>query len=182
MDDEMRFADGVGEDDFDDEFRANDDMVSTFYAFMDESDEKMSTERFLAFLNALAKGVFDEAVVPMPFVDVNNALDGAFDPETVSEGDEFQLEEDARFRMDTITDSDGKLWLPLFFNVEALHKGQTANVIMPVPLLDVLQIGLGDDELMGVVVDPFDRPCTLKKELLERFLGDCEEWQEKNEK
>lgn len=112
----------------------------------------------------------------------NIALDGAFDPETVSECDEFQLEEDARFRMDTITDSDGKLWLPLFFNVEALHKGQTANVIMPVPLLDVLQIGLGDDELMGVVVDPFDRPCTLKKELLERFLGDCEEWQKENEK
>lgn len=69
-----------------------------------------------------------------------------------------------------------------FFNTEALHKGQTANVIMPAPLLDVLQIGSGDDELIGVVVDPFDRPCTLKKELLENFLKDCEEWQKEHEK
>lgn len=67
MNDEKRFADEVSGDDFDDEFRANDAMESALYAFMNESDEKMSTERFMAFLNALAKCVFDEAVVPMPF-------------------------------------------------------------------------------------------------------------------
>lgn len=123
----------------------------------------------------MAQGIFKETVVPMPFVDVNNAFPGAIDPENIKEGDEFKLDEDIKLRMDTVTDPDGKLWLPLFFNTEALHKGQTANVIMSVAILDVLQIGLGDEEIMGVVVDPFDKPWTLPKELLKRFLKDCEE-------
>lgn len=46
---------------------------------------------------------------------MNNALDRAFDPESSKVGDEVQLDEDVRLRMDTITDSDGKLWLPLLF-------------------------------------------------------------------
>ena len=68
--------------------------------------------------------------------------------------------------MDTMKDPDGNLWLPLFFNTEAMHKGETANIIMPVTILDVLKFGLEGENLKGVVIDPFDRPFTLSNPLV----------------
>ena len=47
---------------------------------------------------------------------------------------------------------------------------------MPVSLLDVLKFGLEGRKVMGVVIDPFDRPFTLTKDLLEKFLSDYEGW------
>ena len=126
------------------------------------------------FLNAMTKGINSELVVPMPFVDVNNTFNAAFNPENAKIGETLQLKEEVRLRMDTMKDSNGNLWIPLFFNSEMLHKGETANIIMPVNLVDVLKHGLEDEELLGVVIVPFDRPFTLSKDLLGKFLSDCE--------
>ena len=86
----------------------------------------------------MAQGIFKELDVPMPFVDVNNTFDAAFNLENAKIGETLQLQEEVRLRMDTMKDPDGNLWLPLFFNTEAMHKGETAIIIMPVAILDVL--------------------------------------------
>ncbi len=73
----------------------------------------------------------------------------------------------------------GDMWLPLFFSLEALHKGETANIVMPVALGDVLKIGLEREDLSGVVIDPFDKPFTLNKKQLKEFLSVYEDWRSK---
>ncbi len=40
---------------------------------------------------------------------------------------------------------------------------------------DVLKFGLGGEDLKGVVVDPFEKPFTMSKELLEKFISEYEE-------
>ena len=90
--------------------------------------------------------------------------------------DTFQIEEEVRLRMDTMIDGENGLWLPLFINRRELDKGQTANVIMPVLIMDVLKSGLERDDVKGVVVNPFGRAFTMPKELLQKFIGDYEAW------
>ena len=68
----------------------------------------------------------------------------------------------------------------MFLNNRELSKGQTANVIMPVAILDVLKFGLNGSDLKGVVVNPFGRPFIMTKDLLEKFIEDYEAWAEKN--
>lgn len=116
----------------------------------------------------------------MPFVDVNNALMEGLDIEHAMAGDTVQLREEMRLRMDTMTDGDGNLWLPMFLNNRELSKGQTANVIMPVAILDILKFGLKGSDLKGVVVNPFGKSFIMTKDLLEKFIEDYEAWAEKN--
>ena len=115
----------------------------------------------------------------MPFEDVNNTFSRNFDPDQVQVGDTICMEEQARLRMDTMKDPEGNLWLPLFTDMDELHKGQTANVIMPVYIYDVLEFGLNGEDLSGVVINPFDKPFTLTKDMLMGFLDDYKAWAEK---
>lgn len=167
---------GRGEAERKDEYEGNGALEAAYYGFRNEPDEERRKDCFVDFLNAMAKRLSDEAIVPMPFVDVNNAFCKAFDIENVKLGEVRQTQEEVRLRMDTMKDPDGNLWLPLFFNTEAMHKGQTANIIMQVSLLDVLELGLEGEDLSGVVIDPFDQPFTLSKDLLASFLSDYKGW------
>ena len=115
----------------------------------------------------------------MPFEDVNNSFAGNVDLDQVQRGDTICMEEQVRLRMDTMKDPEGKLWLPLFFDMDDLHKGQTANVIMPVYIYDVLKFGLEGEDLSGVVISPFDKAFTLTKDMLRGFLTDYEAWAKK---
>ena len=81
--------------------------------------------------------------------------------------------------MDTLIDGEGKYWLPLYINKRELEKGETANVIMPVAILDVLKCGLAGDDLQGVVVNPFGKSFIMDKELLKKFIEDYEAWAKK---
>ena len=94
--------------------------------------------------------------------------------------DTIHCEEEVRLRMDTMMDGEGGLWLPLFINNRELSKGQTANITMPVPIMDVLKHGLHGEDLKGVVINPFGKAFTMPKELLKKFIEDYEAWAEKN--
>lgn len=163
-----------------DDYVENAPLDAALMLFLGEEDEKKRSESFITFLNIMAKRISEGATVPMPFVDVNNALMEGLDIEHAMAGDTVQLREEVRLRMDTMTDGDGNLWLPMFLNNRELSKGQTANVIMPVAILDVLKFGLKGSDLKGVVVNPFGRPFIMPKDLLEKFIEDYEAWAEKN--
>ncbi len=163
-----------------DQYADNAPLDAALTLFLNEEDEKKRTEGFITFLNVMAKRISDDAIVPMPFVDVNNTLMEGIDIEHAMTGDTVQLQEEVRLRMDTMTDGDGNLRLPLFLNSRELNRGQTANVIMPVAILDVLRFGLHGDDLKGVVINPFGRAFTMTKDLLEKFISDYESWADKN--
>ena len=168
------------ENDHSDDYVDNAPLDAALMLFLSEKDEDKKTEGFITFLNILAKRVSENARVPMPFCDVNNVLLKGVDIENVMAGDEVKLEDDVRLKMDTMTDPDGKLWLPLFLNNRELNKGNTANIIMPTYIYDILKFGYNWTDIEGVVVNPFGRAFTMNKALLEKFLTDYEDWASKN--
>lgn len=151
-------------------------LDAAYLLFASEKDEDKRAEAFLTFLNILAKRISEEAYVPMPFVDVNNVLLEGIDVKNLKEGDTISTKQGVRLRMDSLVDKNDKQWLPLFINDRERYKGQTANIILPVAIYDVLRIGMERDDLMGVVVNPFGKAFTFRKDLLERFLNDYEAW------
>lgn len=170
-----RFIGRVIDDDKED-YIDNAPLDAALHLFLDEEDEKKRMESFIIFLNIMAKRISEEAYVPMPFVDVNNALFAYLDLENKMVGDTVTVENEVRLRMDTMTDGEGNLWLPLFLNRRELERGETANVIMPILIMDILKAGLNGEDLMGVVINPFGKAFTMPKELLKKFIDDCEVW------
>lgn len=171
---------GRAVDDSKEDYIGNAPLDAALLLFLDEEDDKKRTESFITFLKILAKRISEGAMVPMPFVDVNNTLFEAIDIEHVKTGDEFQVKDEVRLRMDTMMDGNGGLWLPLFLNNCELRKGQTANVTMPVLIMDILKAGLNGEDLQGVVINPFGKAYTMPKELLQKFIEDYEAWAKKN--
>ena len=178
-----RFDVVVGRDDTEereDGYADNAPLEAAYMLFATEEDKEERTKAFMTFINVLAKRMSEEAYVPMPFVDVNNAMFTNFDIHNVKAGDTFSPKEDVRLRMDTMTTGDGKEWLPLFFNNKELSMGQTANIIMPIAIYDVLKIGLENNQNEGVVINPFGAAFPLGKDILKIILGDYEDWAKKN--
>ena len=155
-------------------------LEAAFAAFQSETDEKKRTEAFFNFLHVMAMRIAEDATVPMPFVDVNGAMFAGLDVENVKVGDTLRLNEDVRLRMDTMRDGAGNEWLPLFLSDRERCKGHTANIIMPVSIVDVLRFGFQWESVKGVVVNPFGTPFPMEKDLLQLFLQDYEAWLDKN--
>ena len=170
---------GRGSSEDNDQYVDNAPLDAAYMIFQDETDENKRTEAFITFLNILAKRISEEAMVPMPFADVNNVMFQGI--EEVKVGDTIQLKEEVSLRMDTMKDGEENEWLPLFLSKRELNKGQVANIIMPVAIIDVLKYALEWDSVQGVVINPFGKPLTVRKNMIYKFIRDYEEWIEKNE-
>lgn len=79
-----------------------------------------------------------------------------------------------------IYDLDIKCFLWYFlkksFEPDNKYNLGTANITMPVHIYDLLKMGLMDDKVMGVVINPFGKPYAMAKDMLKAFLDRYEEW------
>lgn len=158
----------------------NKSLNYAFNLFMDAENEEKRIECFTEFFNVLTERISEGALAPTPFVDVNGTLSKSFDPNKIKTGDTIEVKDEVRLRIDTMKDSADNKWIPLFMNEEELQKGETANITMPVYIHDLLQIGLNDEKVMGVVINPFGKPYALAKDILKVFLDRYKEWSIQN--
>ena len=100
------------------------------------------------------------------------------DLEKLRVGDEFALKNPVSLKLDTMKDPEGNIWIPLFFNREQVSMGETGNIISPVKILDILKTGLNRNDVQGVVINPFKKPYTIRKNMLYHFIRDYCEWEE----
>lgn len=168
------------EGDCDNEYKDNAPLSAAITLFVTANDEEERTESFVRMLNILAKRISENAMVPMPYDDVDNAFMAGIDIDKVVQDHEIMLKDDVRLKMDTMIDGDGNKWLPMFLNTEELLAGQTANVIMHHTMYDALNLGYYMEDISGVVINPFGTSMTLTKDILELFLNDYKEWARKN--
>ena len=162
-----------------DDYNDNSKLIVAYWAFIAANDPDKRREAYFSFLNCLGQRMLENGMVPMPFEDVDNKINASVDVANVKEGDSFSTEDEVRLRMDTMQDREGNLWLPLFFNEQERSLGETANIIMPVLIEDILRVALESEDLKGVVINPFGRSFTLGKELIGTFLYDYDNWKEK---
>lgn len=152
-------------------------LDGAYMLFVNENEGEERMNAFYTFLNVLAKRIHEGAVVPAPFTDVENTLVSSFDPDSIKSGDQIVIDKTVRLKMDTMTGSDGSLWIPLFINDRSINRGETANIHMSVPIIDILRMGIEREDVVGVVIDPFGKATTFEKDILNKFLGDYEKWE-----
>ena len=159
--------------DEEDEFIDNLPVIAAYEKFYDESDERKKSDLFIEFMNALFARVADLGTVPAPFVDVNGDFFSQMDLEKLRVGDGFTIKNPVSLKLDTMKDPEGDVWIPLFFNNDQISSGETGNIISTVKILDILQMGLNRDDVQGVVINPFEKPFTIRKNMLYHFIRDC---------
>ena len=124
-----------------------------------------SEKNLFRLFNVLAGRMLEDGEVPMPMVDVNNAM-GSLNLDNLTAGDTFTLNTDMRLRIDTVTNGDGKEWIPLYTDEEEINKQPTTNIRVNMQIYDVLQSGLHSDRAEGVVINPFGLGLIIPKEIL----------------
>ena len=70
-------------------------------------------------------------------------------------------------------------WFYFFTGEEESRRKQCGNVIMSIPLYDMMEIAYKSDKVQGLVINPFGKYVRLTKELLGFILKEFKEnWQE----
>ena len=116
-------------------------------------------------LDVLMKRMDENGEAPTPMVDVNSVITG-LDPDKLVMGKDFTIGEEVRLRKDTVTDGEGREWLPLFTDDEELDKKPMSPIRMNVPIRIILEDGLRSDRVEGVVINPFGQPLQIPKDIL----------------
>ena len=97
----------------------------------------------------------------------------------LKEGDTLTLVHDVRLHMDTVTEGKDEEWFYFFTGEEESRLKQCGNVIMSLPLYEMMKIAYKSDKVQGLVINPFGKYVRLTKELLGFILKEfTENWQE----
>ena len=145
-------------------------MASLYFQVAANKRDEAAMKQFTDYLaEELIRRMLDEGGCPMPFVDKSGFV-AQLNPEDVLIGQTVTVEEPMRLVMDTMQDGKGKIWLPLFTDEAEMEKGQTANVIMWFPILEVVKEAIRRDDLEGIVINPFEYPLTLPKTFLQSVM------------
>jgi hypothetical protein len=90
--------------------------------------------------------------------------------------------------MDTVAAEDGIEWMYIFTNEEESHKKPVPNVVMEIPFRQILEIGLHNDKVAGVVINPFGKYFKADKKVIECIFYACRQnmegealWKEQSE-
>ena len=141
-----------------------------------EKDDKNS---FLFLLTMLCGGMKCKGHVLVPFVTVGEEMFSDLDVYNLKEGDTLTLDHDIRLHMDTVTEGKDEEWLYFFTGEEESRRKQSGNVIMSIPLYDMMEIAYKSEKVEGLVINPFGKYVRLTKELLGFILKEfTENWQE----
>ena len=117
--------------------------------------------------------------VLVPFVIVGEDMFSDLDVYSLKEGDTLTLDHDVRMHMDTVTEGKDDEWFYFFTGEEELRRQQSSNVIMSIPIYDIMQIAYKSEKVQGLVVNPFGKFVRLNKELLGFIIKEYEEkWKE----
>ncbi|MDD6570932.1 MAG: SseB family protein, partial [Thermoflexaceae bacterium] len=93
----------------------------------------------------------------------------------LKEGDVVSPDQDVRIRMDTVTEGKEEEWFYIFTSEAELRNKQCGNVIMTIPLYDMMDIAYRSEQVHGLVVNPFGEFVRLDKKLLGLILKEYEE-------
>lgn len=135
--------------------------------------ENQDHESFIDVITAICFRILNDGQGWVPFVTVSGEMFQNLDVSTLQEGDKLTLDQEVRLRMDTVTAEDGIEWLYIFTNEEESHKKPVPNVVMEIPFRQILEIGLYNDKVAGVVINPFGRYFKADKKVIECIFDAC---------
>lgn len=144
-----------------------------------ECRNRVSEDSFLFLLTMLCSRMKSKGHVLVPFVTVGEEMFSDLDVYHLKEGDTLTLDHDVRLHMDTVTEGKDEEWFYCFTGEEESRRKQCGNVIMSLPLYEMMEIAYKSDKVQGLVMNPFGKYVRLTKELLGFILKEfTENWQE----
>ena len=150
--------------------------IETAIHQMYAKDDKNS---LLFLLTMLCGRMKSKGHVLVPFVTVGEDMFSDLDVYHLKEGDTLTLDHDVRLHMDTVTEGKDEEWFYFFTGEEESRRKQCGNVIMSIPLYDMMEIAYKSEKVQGLVINPFGKYVRLTKELLGFILKEfTENWQE----
>jgi hypothetical protein len=84
-----------------------------------------------------------------------------------------------RLRIDTVSNGDGKEWIPLYTDEDEMNAKPTTNLTINLLICKVLKAGL-EDGVAGIVINPFGLALTMPKDVLKIVVDRYEELQNSN--
>ena len=106
----------------------------------------------------------------VPFHTIEEGFTSDLDVYNLQVGDSVQFDHDVRIHMSTVHDENETEYFTFFTNEEEIRKQDCGNVIMTLPIADILEIGLKSEKTEGVIVNPFGLYFKLNKPLLKMIL------------
>ena len=106
---------------------------------------------------------------PAPMVDVNGVMDN-LDINSIVTGKNMTLPGELRLHFDTVQNQEGELWVPLFTDMEELNKKPTTNININSPIRKIIEEGVYNEKVCGIVINPFGDAMPIPRELLKCVL------------
>ena len=103
----------------------------------------------------------------VPYVSFGGNILSDMDISGLKKGDTLTLDHEVRMSMDTVTAGDGVKWLYIFTNQEELNKKRVPSVIVEVPYLKMFRIARNNEQVAGVVINPFGKCFKMDKQIIE---------------
>lgn len=135
---------------------------------------KRNEENLFNLFNVLIDRMLVNAEAPAAMVDVNGVID--FDKiMNLSKGDTFTLDQELRLRIETVSTGKGQEWIPLYTDEEEINRQPTANVHINMPIANIIKSAYSDENVEGLVINPFGKALTMPKNILKLVVEKYEE-------
>ena len=129
--------------------------------------KEWSRASYAAVLEAIRERLLQGGTLVLPVLPPQAALD-MLDPTRVRIGDTVTSEEDLHFKLRRVTTKDGKEWLAAFTSYGELEKGESSSSVCDT--IESVFSGLGETDAEGLILNPWDRPFLLPKDLMRLLL------------
>ena len=134
-------------------------------AAMRFAHEDGSKENFLKVLDLLARRIAERGEIVLPVQMSQAAFDMMGNLNHIKVGDTVTSTEEIRMKPQTITDNDGGVWYAAFTGYEEAEKGESSSSVNQL-LKWIVRVALEDDDKKGLVLNPWEDPVFLDKDLL----------------
>lgn len=130
--------------------------------------ENRQNEDLLDVLKAIALQMNNGEQFFVP-VEMPQAVFDMIDIENVKVGDVVQPKEDLHMKIRKIADNNDKEWLVAFTSREEMDKGESSSAVTA-DIKGMLKTGLSGTDIEGVVINPWDKPFFLSKDMIEAIF------------
>ena len=136
------------------EYRRNMGIEYLAEEIIKTSDTEKLQNLYQYLISELFERREDDGQAPTPCVDANQAM-SQMDFTDMKAGDTFTLDQEMRLRIDTMTNSAGEIYIPLFTTEEQIEKGEAANIVINWPIDLLLKDAAFREDVSGLVINPF---------------------------
>ncbi|MCD8300938.1 MAG: ADP-ribosylglycohydrolase family protein [Clostridiales bacterium] len=145
--------------------------------------EQSSRERLEEFFDILLDRMGQNGDFLVPYM-TDTPFFTDEDLERVQIGKTYHLDHDVRMKIQTLMDEQKREWIGIFTSEEEMNKGDDAPVRMNRSVTDILQIAWNQENITGVVINPFGNSFRMQRAtigaLLELHRRNCAKEETKN--